>query len=208
MYRHFFKRFFDIILSFTALVLLSPLLAVTTLVGVFAMQGNPFFVQLRPGLRDKSGNEKIFKLIKFRSMNSRKDKDGNLLPDEDRLTGYGQFLRKTSIDELPELINILKGDMSFVGPRPLLVRYLDRYNEVQRTRHDVYPGLTGWAQVNGRNAISWEKKFEYDVWYKDHVSLGLDIKILFMTVKNVLKRDGISSENSATMEEFMGENRE
>lgn len=209
MYAKFFKRLIDIILSLTALILLSPLLTVTTIIGLFAMRGNPFFVQPRPGRKRANGEERIFNLIKFRSMNNRKDKEGNLLPDEDRLTGYGKFLRKTSIDELPELINILKGDMSFVGPRPLLVRYLDRYTPRQRHRHDVLPGLTGWAQVNGRNAISWEEKFEFDLWYTEHISFGLDVKIFFMTIGNVLKRDGISSATSATMEEFMGsENKE
>lgn len=209
MYAKFFKRLIDIILSLTALILLSPLLTVTTIIGLFAMRGNPFFVQPRPGRKRTNGEERIFNLIKFRSMNNRKDKEGNLLPDEERLTGYGKFLRKTSIDELPELINILKGDMSFVGPRPLLVRYLDRYTPRQRHRHDVLPGLTGWAQVNGRNAISWEEKFEFDLWYTEHISFGLDVKIFFMTIGNVLKRDGISSATSATMEEFMGsENKE
>ncbi|MCQ2518299.1 MAG: sugar transferase [Lachnospiraceae bacterium] len=209
MYAKFLKRLIDIILSLTALILLSPLLTVTMIIGLFAMRGNPFFVQPRPGRKRANGEERIFNLIKFRSMNNRKDKEGNLLPDEDRLTGYGKFLRKTSIDELPELINILKGDMSFVGPRPLLVRYLDRYTPRQRHRHDVLPGLTGWAQVNGRNAISWEEKFEFDLWYTEHISFGLDVKIFFMTIGNVLKRDGISSATSATMEEFMGsENKE
>lgn len=209
MYAKFFKRLIDIILSLTALILLSPLLTVTTIIGLFAMRGNPFFVQPRPGRKCANGEERIFNLIKFRSMNNRKDKEGNLLPDEDRLTGYGKFLRKTSIDELPELFNILKGDMSFVGPRPLLVRYLERYTPRQRHRHDVLPGLTGWAQVNGRNAISWEEKFEFDLWYTEHISFGLDVKIFFMTIGNVLKRDGISSATSVTMEEFMGsENKE
>ncbi len=163
------------------------------------MKGNPFFTQERPGK-----NEKIFKLIKFRTMTNAKDKDGNLLSDADRLTKYGKFLRNTSLDELPELFNILKGDMSVIGPRPLLVQYLPRYNEYQHRRHEVKPGLSGWAQVNGRNAISWEEKFEFDVEYVDNYSLSMDIKILFMTILNVLKRDGISSQTSVTMEEFMG----
>ena len=163
------------------------------------MDGNPFFIQDRPGKGDK-----IFKLVKFRTMNNKKDKQGNLLPDEKRLTTYGKILRSTSLDELPELFNILKGDMSIVGPRPLLVRYLDRYNSFQHRRHEVRPGLTGLAQVNGRNAITWEKKFKYDVWYVDHISLAGDINIILKTVKNVLKRSDISSETSATMEEFMG----
>ena len=163
------------------------------------MKGNPFFAQERPGK-----DEKIFKLIKFRTMTNAKDKDGNLLSDADRLTRYGKFLRNTSLDELPELFNILKGDMSVIGPRPLLVQYLPRYNEYQHRRHEVKPGLSGWAQVNGRNAISWEEKFEFDVEYVDNYSLSMDIKILFMTILNVLKRDGISSQTSVTMEEFMG----
>ena len=163
------------------------------------MKGNPFFTQERPGK-----DEKIFKLIKFRTMTNAKDKDGNLLSDADRLTRYGKFLRNTSLDELPELFNILKGDMSVIGPRPLLVQYLPRYNEYQHRRHEVKPGLSGWAQVNGRNAISWEDKFNYDVEYVDNYSMLMDIKILFMTILNVLKREGISSETSATMEEFMG----
>lgn len=199
MYIKFFKRFLDIVLSIAALAVLSPLLIVLTVIGAAAMRGNPFFVQERPGL-----NEKIFRLIKFRTMNNRRDENGNLLEDEARLTGYGRFLRKTSLDELPELINILIGNMSVIGPRPLLVRYIPRYNEFQHHRHDVKPGLTGYAQVNGRNTVSWEEKFEYDVWYSENVSLRLDIKILFQTVKTVFKREGISSETSATMEEFMG----
>lgn len=163
------------------------------------MGGNPFFTQERPGK-----DEKIFKLIKFRTMDNRRDKDGNLLPDEVRLNRYGRFLRSTSLDELPELINILKGDMAIVGPRPLLVRYLDRYNEEQHHRHDVRPGLTGYAQAHGRNAISWEDKFAMDVWYTKHITFLGDIKILIDTVMVVFKRSGVSSETSATMEEFMG----
>ena len=161
--------------------------------------GNPFFTQERPGK-----DEKIFKLIKFRTMSNKKDKDGNLLPDEFRLNKYGKFLRASSLDELPELINILKGDMAIIGPRPLLVRYLDRYNEEQRHRHDVRPGLTGYAQAHGRNAVSWEDKFAMDVWYTTHITFVGDIKIIIDTLKSVLKHEGISSETSATMEEFMG----
>lgn len=200
MYRSFFKRVFDFILSLTAIIILSPVLLLLTVIGAFRMGGNPFFTQDRPG---KDG--KVFKLVKFRSMNNKRDERGELLPDEKRLTYYGKFLRNTSFDELPELINILKGDMAIVGPRPLLVRYLTRYNETQARRHEVRPGLTGLAQVNGRNAISWEEKFRYDVEYVDNLSLMLDIKIILMTVLKVVKRDGISSENSATMEEFMGQ---
>ena len=200
MYRSFFKRVFDFILSLTAIIILSPVLLLLTVIGAFLMGGNPFFTQERPG---KDG--KIFKLVKFRSMNNKRDERGELLPDEKRLTYYGKFLRNTSFDELPELINILKGDMAIVGPRPLLVRYLTRYSKTQARRHEVRPGLTGLAQVNGRNAISWEEKFRYDVEYVDNLSLMLDIKIILMTVLKVVKRDGISSENSATMEEFMGQ---
>lgn len=195
----YIKRILDIISSLLAIIILSPLLGMLTVIGAFEMKGNPFFTQERPGK-----DEKIFKLVKFRTMTNAKDKDGNLLSDADRLTRYGKFLRNTSLDELPELFNILKGDMSVIGPRPLLVKYLPRYNEHQHRRHEVRPGLSGWAQVNGRNAISWEDKFNYDVEYVDNYSIVMDIKILFMTILNVLKREGISSETSATMEEFMG----
>lgn len=203
MYRKFFKRLIDIICSLSALVLLSPLLLVLIAVGAIAMKGNPFFTQKRPGK-----NEKIFKLIKFRTMTCEKDKYGNLLPDEERLTKYGKWLRSTSLDELPEIINIFIGDMSIIGPRPLLVKYLDRYNEEQKHRHDVRPGLTGLAQVKGRNSISWEEKFSYDIEYIKNITFMGDIKILFATVTAVFKRDGISSETSATMEEFMGREEE
>ena len=200
MYRSFFKRVFDFILSLTAIIILSPVLLLLTVIGAIKMGGNPFFTQDRPG---KDG--KVFKLVKFKSMNNKRDERGELLPDEKRLTSYGQFIRNTSLDELPELINILKGDMAIVGPRPLLVRYLTRYNKTQARRHEVRPGLTGLAQVNGRNAISWEEKFRYDVEYVDNLSLLLDIKIILKTALKVIKRDGISSESSATMEEFMGQ---
>ena len=199
MYSRFFKRIIDFVLSLIALSVLSPILLVLIVMGAVAMKGNPFFTQDRPGK-----NEKIFKLIKFRTMSNAKDKEGNLLPDGERLNKYGRFLRSTSLDELPELVNILVGHMSIVGPRPLLVRYLPRYNEEQRRRHEVRPGLTGYAQVHGRNAISWEEKFKLDVHYVDNISLIGDIKIIFGTVRAVLKRDGITSETSATMEEFMG----
>ena len=204
MYNKFFKRFFDFLLSLLALAILSPLLLVLALVGAIAMGGNPFFTQLRPGKKDKYGNEKIFKLIKFRTMSNKKDKDGNLLPDDQRLNKYGRILRSTSLDELPELINILKGDMSIVGPRPLLVEYLPLYSEEQRHRHDVRPGLTGYAQVNGRNAISWEERFKLDVEYISNVTVRNDIKILFSTVVCVLNREGISGSGSVTMEPFRG----
>ena len=199
MYNKFFKRLIDFTLSFIALIVLLPILLVLVVVTAIAMKGNPFFTQQRPGK-----NEKIFKLIKFRTMTNAKDKDGNLLPDEVRLNKFGKILRSTSLDELPELINILKGDMSIVGPRPLLVKYLPRYNDEQRRRHEVRPGLTGNAQANGRNALSWEEKFKLDIEYVDNISFSFDIKIIFDTIKAVFKRDGISSENSATMEEFMG----
>lgn len=200
-YRQFFKRIWDFILSLIAIVVLSPLLLILTIVGAIVMKGNPFFVQKRPGK-----NEKIFNLIKFRSMNNKKDKDGNLLPDEQRLGKYGKILRSTSLDELPELFCTLIGTMSLIGPRPLLIEYLPRYNAEQKHRHDVRPGLTGYAQCHGRNSISWKEKFEMDVWYTKHISLFLDIKIIFDTIKVVLKRDGISSDTSVTMEEFTGNN--
>ena len=199
MYACFFKRLIDFVLSLLGIICLSPLLLVLTVVGYFKMKGNPFFTQERPGL-----HEKIFKLVKFRTMTNEKDANGELLPDELRLNSYGQFLRSTSLDELPELYNILIGDMSIIGPRPLLVRYLPRYNEEQRHRHDVRPGLTGYAQAHGRNAVTWEDKFKMDVWYTRNVSFKTDWDIFWDTVRIVLKREGISSESAATMEEFMG----
>lgn len=199
MYQGGIKRGIDLFLALFGILLLSPILLGLVIIGAIKMKGNPFFIQKRPGK-----NEKIFKLIKFKSMTSEKDENGKLLPDEKRLTGYGKFLRKTSLDEIPELFNILKGDMALVGPRPLLVQYLERYSKEQKRRHEVRPGLTGLAQVNGRNAISWEKRFELDVKYVDELSFLLDMKIFFMTLQKVVKREGISSETSATMEEFMG----
>lgn len=199
IYGKYIKRVLDFILSLLALIILSPLILIFTIIGAIKMKGNPFFVQKRPG---KDG--KIFSLIKFRTMTNKKDKDGNLLPDEKRLTSYGRFLRSTSIDEVLEIINILKGDMSIIGPRPLLVKYLPLYNEYQQHRHDVRPGLTGYAQVHGRNTVSWEEKFDMDVKYVQHITFMGDLKILLETVIKVLKRDGISSETSATMEEFKG----
>ena len=199
LYKPIFKRFWDIVLSGLAILLLSPFLIILIILGVIFMKGNPFFTQERPGKK-----EKIFKLIKFRSMNNKKDENGELLPDEQRLGKYGKFIRATSLDELPELFNIFIGNMSIIGPRPLLVRYLPRYNEEQRHRHDVRPGLTGYAQCHGRNALGWKEKFEMDVWYTRHISLFGDIGILFKTVFSVFRREGISSETSATMEEFMG----
>ena len=198
-YEKYIKRLLDIVLSGGALIALSPVLAVTAVL-VRTRLGSPvIFCQERPGK-----DEKIFKLYKFRSMTDARDENGDLLPDEIRLTRFGKLLRSTSLDELPELWNILKGDMSIVGPRPLLVKYLPLYNEEQHRRHDVRPGLTGWAQIHGRNAISWEEKFEMDVWYVEHLSFGVDMKTIFLTVKKVFCREGISSETAATMEEFKG----
>lgn len=199
IYARYIKRLLDFILSLIALVIFSPILLVFIVIGAIKMGGNPFFTQERPG---KDG--KIFKLIKFRTMTNKKDADGNLLPDDQRLTSYGKFLRSTSVDELLELINILKGDMSIIGPRPLLVKYLPLYNDFQKHRHDVRPGLTGYAQVNGRNSISWEERFKLDVDYVQNITFMGDVKIIFDTVYKVFKRDGISSGTSVTMEEFKG----
>lgn len=203
LYRQFFKRFYDIVFSFAALVILSPLMLVLTIVGAIMMKGNPFFVQPRPGKIDKNtGRERIFKLIKFRTMTNEKDERGNLLPDEQRLNGYGAFLRKTSLDELPELLNILKGDLSIVGPRPQLVRDMVFMTEEQRQRHTVRQGLTGLAQCNGRNGVSWEKKFEYDLKYIEKITLWGDIKIIFRTVFKVLEREGVNQDGRATADDF------
>lgn len=202
MYAAYLKRPIDFILSLLAIIVLSPVLLVLTVTGAVSMRGNPFFVQLRPGKKDENGREKIFKLIKFRSMSNRKDKNGNLLPDEQRLTGYGKFIRSTSLDELPELFNILKGDMSIVGPRPQLVRDMVFMTPEQRNRHNVRQGLTGLAQCNGRNGISWEKKFEYDLQYIENITFWGDIKILLKTVKSVFIREGITEENMATAEDL------
>ena len=202
MYKHFFKRFFDILISFTALVCLSPVLVIVTIWLHFANKGaGAFFLQERPGK-----NAKIFKIIKYKTMTDERDANGNLLPDAERLTKVGRFVRSTSIDELPQLINVLKGDMSLIGPRPLLIEYLPLYSATQARRHEVRPGITGWAQVNGRNAISWQKRFELDVWYVDNLSLLTDIKIILITIKKVLYRSNISSSTSATMEAFDGNN--
>lgn len=199
MYKTYFKGFLDFIAAFVGLILLSPIVVLTLLFLYFANQGKPFFIQPRPGK-----NGRIFHIIKFKTMNDKRDQNGNLLPDADRLTTVGSIVRKTSMDEIPQLINVLKGEMSLIGPRPLLTHYLDLYSNFQNRRHEVKPGITGWAQVNGRNAISWDKKFEYDVWYVDHVSLVLDLKILFLTIKKVFVREGISQTGQATMEEFKG----
>ena len=202
MYRYFFKRLLDIVISLTALIVLSPLLLIVTVWLHFANKGaGAFFFQERPGK-----GAKIFKVIKFKTMTDERDADGHLLPDEDRLTPVGKFVRSTSIDELPQFINVLKGDMSLIGPRPLLVQYLPLYSPEQARRHEVRPGISGWAQCHGRNAISWTEKFKLDVWYVDHVSLLTDLKVVFITIKKVLVRDGISEEGHATMEAFNGHN--
>lgn len=199
LYAKFVKRILDFVLSLMAVAVLSPFIVLFSLIGAVLMHGNPFFIQERPGR-----NEKTFKLIKFRTMTNKTDREGNLLPDEQRLTAYGKFLRSTSIDEIPELINIIKGDMSIIGPRPLLVKYLPLYNDYQKHRHDVRPGLTGYAQVHGRNALSWQQKFNMDIQYVEHITFIGDLKILAETVAKVIKREGISSETSVTMEEFKG----
>ncbi|WP_288739155.1 sugar transferase [uncultured Parabacteroides sp.] len=202
MYKNFFKRTIDFIIVFGVLAIIWPILLLITFWLHFANKGaGAFFLQDRPGKKGK-----IFKVIKFKTMTDERDTDGNLLPDEKRLTKVGKFVRSTSIDELPQLINVLKGDMALIGPRPLLVQYLPLYSKEQTRRHEVRPGITGWAQVNGRNAISWTKKFELDVWYVDHCSFLLDLKILFLTIKKVFVREGISSETSVTMEPFTGNN--
>lgn len=194
------KPLADFTVALTVFVVFSPLFIVLVLLLIVANDGKPFFFQPRPGRR-----EKIFKVVKFKTMNDKKDKDGNLLSDAERLTPVGAFIRKTSLDELPQMINVIKGDMSIVGPRPLLVEYLPLYNDTQKHRHDVKPGITGWAQTNGRNAISWKQKFEYDVWYVQNISFALDFKILLRTVLKVFKSEGISSDTSVTMEKFRGE---
>jgi len=202
MYKNFFKRILDFIISLLALICLSPILLVVTIRLHFANKGaGAFFLQERPGK-----DAKFFKIIKFKTMTDERDTDGNLLPDAQRLTKVGKFVRSTSIDELPQLINVLKGDMALIGPRPLLVQYLPLYSKEQARRHEVRPGITGWAQCHGRNAISWTEKFKLDVWYVDHVSLKTDINIIFTTIKKVIKRDGISQEGNATMEVFNGKN--
>ena len=202
MYKHFFKRFFDFWISLIILIIISPILLVVTIWLHFANRGaGAFFLQERPGK-----DAKIFKVIKFKTMTDDRDSDGNMLPDEKRLTKVGKFVRSTSIDELPQLINVLKGDMALIGPRPLLVQYLPLYSPEQARRHEVRPGISGWAQCHGRNAISWTEKFKLDVWYVDHCTLLTDIKVIFITIKNVLMRKDISAEGSATMPFFDGTN--
>ena len=201
MYKHFIKPLCDKLLALVLLVVLSPIILGTMLLLAIANRGKVFFTQERPGK-----NEKIFKVIKFKTMNDRTDAEGNLLPDAERLTAVGRFVRSTSIDELPQIFNVLKGDMSFIGPRPLRVYYLPLYSPEQHRRHDVTPGISGWAQVNGRNNISWTRKFELDVWYVDNQSMWLDIKIFFLTIKKILIRDGISQEGHETASTFNGHN--
>lgn len=201
MYKNYLKRLFDFLAAFFGLILLSPIFIVVMIGLYFANQGKPFFFQARPGK-----GERIFKIVKFKTMNDKKDVHGNLLPDADRLTPIGAFVRKTSLDEIPQLINVLKGDMSLIGPRPLRTYYLPLYNEEQKRRHEVRPGITGWAQVNGRNAISWTKKFELDVYYVNNISFALDLKIFFLTIKKVFKREGIAKEGEVTTVPFDGTN--
>lgn len=199
MYQKFLKQVFDCVFAFFVFVILSPLFIICIVLLAIANKGSIFFLQQRPGKK-----EKIFTLIKFKTMNDDKDEHGNLLSDAERLTTVGKFVRKTSLDELPQLLNVIKGDMSLVGPRPLLIEYLPLYNQLERKRHEVKPGITGWAQVNGRNAISWKQKFELDVWYVDHLSFMLDMRILFRTFAKVLKSEGITGDASATTEKFTG----
>ncbi len=202
MYVKFLKRGIDFTLSLIALIILAPIFFILIILGTIAMRGNPFFVQARPGKRGSDGKEKIFKLIKFRTMSNQKDKEGNLLPDKMRLNKYGCILRATSLDEIPELINILKGDMSIVGPRPLAMQYLDFYNEKERRRHDVLPGLTGLAQINGRNCINWPERFAYDLEYVDNISFRMDMNIILKTVLKVLKRSDVSVRATGTIMDF------
>lgn len=199
MYKTHLKPLLDFFLALIGFILLFPIFLIVWIALSIANQGKPFFLQPRPGK-----NERIFKVIKFKTMNDKKDNQGNLLPDAKRLTAVGKFVRKTSLDEIPQLLNVIKGDMSLVGPRPLLVEYLPLYSKEQKKRHTVRPGITGWAQVNGRNAISWQQKFEYDVWYVEHVSFALDVKIIFKTIQKVFKSEGINSQGQATTERFNG----
>jgi lipopolysaccharide/colanic/teichoic acid biosynthesis glycosyltransferase len=201
MYKLFFKRFIDILIAMIVLIIFAPILIILTVLLFFLNDYKVFFTQERPGLGGK-----IFKVIKFKTMNDKKDETGKLMPDYIRLTSVGKFVRSTSLDELPQLANVLKGDMSLIGPRPLLVKYLPLYSNKQQRRHEMRPGITGWAQVNGRNAISWSQKFQYDVWYIENVSFSLDMKILWLTLKKVIVREGISSDSSITMEPFKGNN--
>jgi undecaprenyl phosphate N,N'-diacetylbacillosamine 1-phosphate transferase len=199
MYKRFLKRIFDLVFALVLFILLSPLFLIIVITLLIVTGTNPFFTQVRPGKHNG-----LFRLIKFRSMNEKKDANGQLLPDVERFTRIGLFLRKTSLDEIPQLLNVIIGDMSLVGPRPLLIEYLPLYSSFQARRHEVLPGITGWAQVNGRNAISWKAKFEYDVWYVDHISFATDIKIVALTLKRIIKKEGINATNLMTMEKFSG----
>ena len=199
MYKSVFKRLIDFTAALIGFIILSPIFVLVTVGLFFANQGKPFFFQIRPGK-----NEHLFKIIKFKTMNDKRDTNGMLHSDAERLTKVGLFVRKTSLDEMPQLINVIKGDMSIIGPRPLLPQYLHLYSEFQNRRHEVKPGITGWAQVNGRNAISWDKKFELDVWYVDHIAIGLDVKILLKTIQKVIKSEGINAADTATIEPFHG----
>lgn len=199
MYKNIFKRLLDFTSALIGFILLSPVFIIVMIGLFFANQGKPFFFQTRPGK-----NETLFNIIKFKTMNDKKDSKGQLLSDSERLTKIGAFVRKTSLDEIPQLLNVIKGDMSLIGPRPLLIQYLPLYNDFQKQRHNIRPGITGWAQINGRNAISWSQKFEYDVWYVNNCSFFLDIKILFLTIKKVFISEGISQEGEVTMEVFKG----
>ncbi len=201
MYKTYIKRFLDVVLSFIGLILLAPILLLVVVLLAFANNGKPFFFQVRPGLHGQ-----LFKIIKFKTMNDKKDSNGMLLDDTKRLTKIGNFVRKTSLDEIPQLINVLKGDMSLIGPRPLLPEYLPLYNKEQKKRHNVRPGITGWAQVNGRNAISWQQKFEYDVWYVKHLNFKLDLKIIVKTIQKVLKSEGVYASSTIVMNRFKGNN--
>jgi undecaprenyl phosphate N,N'-diacetylbacillosamine 1-phosphate transferase len=200
IYKKYIKSKIDFILALLGFLILSPLFVIITICLFFANQGKPFFIQKRPGK-----NGKIFSIVKFKTMNDKKDQNGELLNDAERLTKVGNFVRKTSLDEIPQLLNVITGDMSLIGPRPLLTHYLHLYNDFQNRRHEVKPGITGWAQVNGRNAISWDKKFEYDVWYVDNISFWLDCKIILKTIQKVIQSEGINAANAATIEPFNGE---
>lgn len=199
MYKTFFKPFLDRVIAFIGLVILFPIFLVVAVMLIFSNSGTPFFTQNRPGK-----GKRIFTVIKFKTMNNKKDDAGILLPDEQRLTSLGKWVRKSSVDEIPQLINVIKGDMSLIGPRPLLEEYLPLYSQEQARRHNVRPGITGWAQVNGRNTVSWNEKFRYDMWYVDNLSFWLDLKIIFMTLNKVIRMEGISSDTSTTMEKFTG----
>ncbi|MDG3583493.1 sugar transferase [Galbibacter pacificus] len=201
MYKSFFKRFLDIMLAAFGLIFLSPVIIVITIILLFVTNGRPFFFQLRPGK-----DEKIFKLVKFKSMTDKTDTNGELLPYSERITKFGSFIRKYSLDEIPQLFNVLKGDMSLIGPRPLLIKYLPLYNNTQKQRHTVKPGITGWAQINGRNAISWNQKFEYDIHYVNRLNFAMDSKIIYLTMLKVLKKEGVNQQKDIPMEPFNGNN--